>query len=227
MEPAPAPIHAGIYLRVSTSHQDTRSQLLACVKECERRGWSHHVYQDVASGAVLSREGLEQCLHAARRRAIGAIVVFGLTRLGRNAQFLYRLSGELRELGVLLVSVQEPWIGETSAMLGDLLIAVMGFAAELERQLLRERVAAGMAAARAKGVHIGRPLAPIEPEELADLHRRGMGVKAIARHLRVDPATVRRHLSRLRAFARAELAAGREPFAPQEIGPAAELRPQG
>ncbi len=192
------PLHAGIYLRVSTDHQTHSSQLLACTRECERRGWSHHVYQDVCSGSLTTRDGLEQLLHAARRRTIGAIVVFGLTRLGRNANHVYGLCQELKEMGVQLVSIQEPWIGQSVGALGDLMIYIVGFCAQWERMLTVERVRAGQAAARARGVKMGRRPAPIEPEELLDLARRGQSVMALARHFGVDHATIRRHMAKLK-----------------------------
>jgi DNA invertase Pin-like site-specific DNA recombinase len=157
---------AAIYVRVSTAEQDTGLQETELREYVESRGWSCVVYRDQGqSGAKNDRPALTALLNDLRRRKADVVVVWALDRLARSLKHLLTIAEECRLLGVDLVSLRQNI--DTTLPAGRLTFAVLGAVAEFEREMLRERVKAGMAQARRAGKRVGRPalrqFAPSDP----------------------------------------------------------------
>ena len=147
---------AAIYVRVSTAEQETDLQEHELREYAEHRGWSCAVYRDRGqSGAKNDRPALTALMADLRRRKIDVVVVWALDRLARSLKQLLSIAEECRLLGVDLVSLKQNV--DTTLPAGRLTFQVLGAVAEFEREMLRDRVKAGMAQARRSGKHIGRP----------------------------------------------------------------------
>ena len=147
---------AAIYVRVSTAEQETDLQENELREYVESRGWSCVVYRDKGqSGTKKDRPALTTLLNDLRRRKIDVVVVWALDRLARSLKQLLSIAEQCRLLGVDLVSLKQSV--DTTLPAGRLTFQVLGAVAEFEREMLRERVRAGMAQARRTGKHIGRP----------------------------------------------------------------------
>lgn len=146
---------AGLYARVSTANQQTDSQETELKAYAMKRGWDYHMYSDVQSGAKERRPGLETLRADARRRRLDVIVVWSLDRLARSLKQLLLLLEEFQRLNLDFVCLKQDL--DTSSPSGRLTYQVLGAVAEFEREILRARVAAGMAEAKRRGTKIGRP----------------------------------------------------------------------
>ena len=149
----------------------------------ERRGWESKIYRDNGvSGAKESRPGLDALLADVRRRRIDVVMVWSLDRLARSLKQLLTLAEELRSLGVDLYSHKQAI--DTASPSGRLTYQVLGAVAEFEREMLRERVKAGLAQARRSGKKIGRPpLRRFVADEIAEikaLRQGGASVRGLA-----------------------------------------------
>jgi DNA invertase Pin-like site-specific DNA recombinase len=147
----------GIYARVSTKDQSCEMQLRDLRAYCEARGFDLvREYVDVGqSGAKDSRPELNILMDDARKRQFDAIVVWRFDRFARSTKHLLMALEEFRSLGIQFISYQENI--DTSSALGQALFAIVSVVAELERNLIRERVTAGIRNARANGKKLGRP----------------------------------------------------------------------
>src|SRR3989442_917987 len=134
-----------------------------------------------------------------RGEARGAKVDVGVMRQcwrpARSTHHLVTLARELETLGVDLVVLDQQI--DTTTPSGRLLFHVLAAIAEFERDLIRERVKAGLERAKAKGVRLGRPTARVPEGQLQALHQRRAPIGEIARQLGVSRATVRRRLRAL------------------------------
>ena len=174
---------AAIYVRVSTVEQETDMQETELREYCSRRGWESILFRDHAqSGAKQNRPALSSLLNDLRRRKIDVVVVWALDRLARSLKQLLTISEECRSLGVDLVSLRQNI--DTTLPAGRLTFQILGAVAEFERELLRERVKAGMAQARRAGKRIGRPalrrFGPTELERIQAMRRQGVSVRKLA-----------------------------------------------
>src|SRR5262245_30357042 len=159
----------GLYARVSTTEQRPEAQLYTLRTYAERRGIPATEYVDHGiSGAKGRRPALAALRAAARRRAIAAVVVPKLDRLARSVRHLTALTAELDALGVSLVVLDQSI--DTSTPAGRFLFHALAAVAEFERDLIRERTAAGLAAARRRGARLGRPPVP-DARARARVHR--------------------------------------------------------
>jgi len=146
-----------LYLRVSTEKQSHDSQRNALVDYAARHDClMAHELTDVASGGRFTRTGLDELMKLVRKRRVDAVAVYALDRLGRSLQHLVQLIGEFETAGVGLVSVSQNIDTSDSCPTGRLQMHLLVCFAEFERSLIRERVRAGLAAARAKGKRLGR-----------------------------------------------------------------------
>ena len=137
------------YARVSTVEQSLDRQIDQLTEAgCKR------IYQEKASGASKERPELDRMLDALREGDV--VVVTELSRLGRTVKGLIELVEKLHKLGVDLKSLKEQWLDTTSPM-GKMVFTMMAGFAEMERDLIRERTAEGLKAARARGRKGGRP----------------------------------------------------------------------
>ena len=147
---------AAIYVRCSTAEQETDMQETELREYCGRRGWEQILYRDKGqSGAKQDRPALNLLLGDLRKRKVDVILVWSLDRLARSLKQLLTISEECRSLGVDLVSLRQNI--DTTLPAGRLTFQILGAVAEFERELLRDRVKAGMAQARRAGKRIGQP----------------------------------------------------------------------
>jgi DNA invertase Pin-like site-specific DNA recombinase len=205
--PALLPIRTvGLYSRVSTGDQSPANQLAPLRTYAEARGWKAVEYVDHGvSGARERRPALDAMLTAARARRIDAVVCTKLDRLARSTRHLVAMAAELEALGVHLVVVDQAI--DTTTPTGRLLFTVLAAISEFERDLIRERVAAGIRRAKASGIRIGRPRKhDVDPDEVAGLRASGLSLSEIGRRLGngtpIDPTVIRRALQRAAAGAR-------------------------
>jgi putative DNA-invertase from lambdoid prophage Rac len=186
---------AALYSRVSTNDQHTLSMQSRNMREyAARRGWSIAMQvREVGSGAA-QREAREKLLDAARRREIDIVVVWRLDRWGRSVTDLLATLQELEHLGVGFVSLTEALDLTTPS--GRAMAGLLAVFAEFEREILRERVRAGLADAKRNGQRLGRPMtAGLQADKVRKLHRAGVSKAEIARRLRIDRTSVRRILA--------------------------------
>jgi putative DNA-invertase from lambdoid prophage Rac len=150
--------------------------------------------REVGSGAV-HREAREQLMEAARRREIDVVVVWRLDRWGRSVTDLMATLQELEHLGVGFVSLTEALDLTTPA--GRAMAGLLAVFAAFEREILQERVRAGVAHARQNGKRLGRPeTAALHTAEIGKLHRAGVSKSEIARRLSIGRTSVRRILAK-------------------------------
>src|SRR5271167_3440293 len=156
----------GIYARVSTKDQSCELQVRDLRAYCAARGFDLvREYVDVGqSGAKDSRPELNKLMDDARKRQFDAIVVWRFDRFARSTKHLLLALEEFRSLGVQFISYQENI--DTSTPLGQALFTIVSAVAQLERDLIRERVNAGIRNARACGKELGRPRRIVNAEEL-------------------------------------------------------------
>lgn len=176
------------YARVSTQEQNPQLQLDAL-----RAAGCGRVYTEKASGAQRDRPELKAALDHAR--AGDALVVWKLDRLARSLKQLIETVEGLEARGVGFRSLTEAV--DTTTAGGRLVFQVFGALAEFERGVIRERTAAGLAAARARGRTGGRPPALVAKDlavARALLRDPAITVEEVARRLKVAPATLYRHL---------------------------------
>ena len=188
-------LRAGLYARVSTNDQQTlRMQNRALREYAARRGWTTTMQvKEVGSGAA-QRQMREKLMEAARRRDIDVVLVWRLDRWGRSVADLLATLQELEHLGVGFVSLTEALDLTTPA--GRAMAALLAVFAEFEREVLRERVRAGLAHARQNGKRLGRPLtAALHADQVRKLFRGGINKSEIARRLHIGRTSVRRVLS--------------------------------
>ncbi len=164
---------AGLYARVSTNDQQTLSMQSHALREyAARRGWTIVMQvREIDSGAAW-REAREKLLEAARRREIDVVLVWRLDRWGRSVTDLLATLQELEHLGVGFVSLTEAL--DLTTPVGRAMAGLLAVFAEFEREILRERVRAGLAHARQNGKRLGRPAtAAPHAAEIRKLHRAG------------------------------------------------------
>jgi DNA invertase Pin-like site-specific DNA recombinase len=150
--------------------------------------------KEVGSGAS-QRQMREKLIEAARRREIDVVLVWRLDRWGRSVTDLLATLQELEHLGVGFVSLTEALDLTTPA--GRAMAGLLAVFAEFEREILRERVRAGLAHARANGKRLGRPLtASLQTDQVCKLRRSGLSKSQIARQLHIGRTSVRRILDR-------------------------------
>jgi DNA invertase Pin-like site-specific DNA recombinase len=186
---------AGLYARVSTNDQQTLPmQMRAMCDYADRRGWTISTQiREVGSGAAR-RQAREQLIEAARRREIDVVLVWRLDRWGRSVTDLLVTLQELEHLGVGFVSLTEALDLTTPS--GRAMAGLLAIFAEFEREILRDRVRAGLAHARQNGKQLGRPMtAGLQAAEIRKLHRAGVAKAEIARRLQIGRTSVRRILS--------------------------------
>jgi putative DNA-invertase from lambdoid prophage Rac len=188
-------LRAALYSRVSTNDQHTLSMQSRNMREyAARRGWSIVMQvREVGSGAA-QREAREELLDAARRREIDIVVVWRLDRWGRSVTDLLATLQEPEHLGVGFVSLTEALDLTTPS--GRAMAGLLAVFAEFEREILRERVRAGLADAKRNGQRLGRPMtAGLHADKVRKLHRAGVSKAEIARRLRIGRTSVRRILA--------------------------------
>jgi putative DNA-invertase from lambdoid prophage Rac len=191
----PKMFRAALYARVSTFDQHTIPLQIRALREyAVRRGWTIALQVKEVGSSAVQRQLREKLLDAARRREIDVVLVWRLDRWGRSVADLLTTLQELEHLGVGFVSLTEALDLTTPA--GRAMAALLAVFAEFEREILRERVRAGLAHAQHNGQRLGRPMtAGLHATEIRKLHRAGISKSEIARRLDIGRTSVRRILA--------------------------------
>ncbi len=179
-----------LYARVSTLNGQNPDMQLAELREyAQRRGWEvAGEYVDLGvSGSKESRPELNRMLKDAHARSFDAIACWKLDRLGRSLKHLVTTIEDLNCYGVTFVSLRDNL--DLSTPSGRLMMHLLGAMAEFERELIRERVTAGIAAARRRGVKCGRPRVWVSPDKVRSLREQGTPWRAVAKKLGVGVGT--------------------------------------
>ena len=189
--------HIAIYARVSSSGQDLAAQepdLQAWVDQ-NASGREAVWYRDTFTGTTLARPGIESLEQAIRAATVDRIVVWRLDRIGRTAVQTLSFLSQLDESGVELVSIRDGFDARSAT--GRLLRTILAGFAEYEREVISERIRAGIAAAKAQGRHWGgrklglRPkLTPARLQVIDALVQAGTSKSEIARQLGISRSTV-------------------------------------
>jgi len=185
----------GLYARVSTHDQQTLPLQVRTMREyAAKRGWTIAAQiKEVGSGAI-ERELRRKLIDAARRREIDVVLVWRLDRWGRSLVDLVVTLKELAELGVAFVSLTEAL--DLTTPTGRAMAGLLSVFAAFEHEIIRERIRAGIAEARLKGKHLGRPVTVgKQASQIRKLHRAGVSKAEIARRLEIGRTSVRRILT--------------------------------
>jgi DNA invertase Pin-like site-specific DNA recombinase len=185
----------GIYLRVSTDTQTTENQRRELEAVAGRSGWEVvGFYEDAGISGAKGRDkrpGFDRLLKDATSRKVNMIAAWSVDRLGRSLQDLVGFLGELRSLDCDLYLHQQAL--DTSTPSGRAMFQMLGVFAEFERGIIRERVNAGLARAKAKGTKLGRrPVKPSVEARIRELKATGMGMLRIGREVGVGTSVVQR-----------------------------------
>jgi DNA invertase Pin-like site-specific DNA recombinase len=188
-----------IYARVSTDKQNHDSQLTELREYCARRKWTGvEEITDTVSGVNSSRKGLDRLMAAVRRGKVDIVVCYKLDRLGRSLAHLAGMIAEFTAHNVALV-VPEQGIDTSGAnSAARLQMNILCAVAEFEHEIIRERVNAGIARAKARGVRFGRPRS-IDAHAgcVARLRAQGRTGRAIAKELGIPSSNVFRLIGEL------------------------------
>jgi len=185
----------GLYARVSTKdkEQNPENQLIRLREYCKARGWEFKEYVDFASGAKKDRPGLKSVM--SDLDSIDGILVLRLDRFGRSLQNLLENLNIIRSEGKFFEAIDQGLkISGKKDPMNDFMLAILGAAAEFERELISERVRDGMARARNENKRIGRPVVlesrGIDPSELIRLRDTGKSIRQISQILGIKRSTV-------------------------------------
>jgi DNA invertase Pin-like site-specific DNA recombinase len=187
-----------IYLRVSTSKQDTDNQRRELEGVAARSGWQIvKIYQDAGISGAKGRDkrpGLDAMLKAVNAKEFDMVASWSVDRLGRSLTDLLGILQGLRDKDVDLFLHQQGL--DTSTTAGRAMFQMLGVFAEFERGIIRERVNAGLARAKSKGVKLGRrTVKPAVEDRIRVLRAKGMGILKIGRTLGVGTSVVQRVIS--------------------------------
>ena len=190
----------GLYARVSTKdkEQNPENQLLRLREYCKIKEWDYQEYIDYASGAKKDRPGLKSIMSDLDH--IDGILVLRLDRFGRSLQNLLENLNVIRSGGKFFEAVDQALkISEKKDPMNDFMLAILGAAAEFERELISERVRDGMARARNENRKIGRPVVleqkGINLSDLVSLKKEGKSIREISQIVKIKRSTVQRLLS--------------------------------
>lgn len=186
---------AAIYARVSTHDQHTLDmQIQAMTEYVTSRGWDIVKTVSETESGVKKRQLRDELLLAARQQRIDVIVVWKLDRWGRSVTDLLHTLNELNELGIGFISITEALDLTTAS--GRAMAGLLAVFSEFERDILRERVKAGIAYARQKGKPHGRPATTRKlANKVKALDANGLSKSAISRELNISRTSVRRILT--------------------------------
>ncbi len=184
-----------LYARVSTTDQSTDSQLLDLRRYVSERGWNifKEYVDEGISGTKDSRPALNQLMNDAKKRRFDVVLVWRFDRFARSTKHLILALEEFKNLGIDFVSYQENI--DTSSPLGSAIFTIISAVAQLERDIIAERVKAGLRRAKENGRKLGRPRAEVSKGEIYRLHSHGLSLRQIATQLNISKSTVARYLT--------------------------------
>ena len=184
---------AALYMRVSTLDQHPETQLYDLRQMAQQRGYQIvEEYTDRISGAKAKRPGLDSMMGDARRGRFDVVLVWASDRIARSVKHFLDVLDELSRLNVEFVSFREQI--DTGGPLGRAVVVIIGAIAELERNLIIERVRAGMRRAKLEGRHIGRKPLVLDRNAILRDRQRGHSLSQLAKGHLVSRATIHRVL---------------------------------
>ena len=183
-----------IYARVSTTDQSTESQLLDLRRYVSERSWNifKEYVDEGISGTKDSRPALNELMNDAKKRRFDVVLVWRFDRFARSTKHLILALEEFRNLGIDFVSYQENI--DTSSPLGSAIFTIISAVAQLERDIIAERVKAGLRRAKENGKKLGRPRASVDTEKIHWLRSKGLSLRAIAQHTGISHTKVAKFL---------------------------------
>ncbi|HKN73297.1 MAG TPA: recombinase family protein [Terriglobales bacterium] len=180
---------AVLYVRVSTPDQSIEPQLLDLRQMAAARGYEIvREYSDKLSGTKSKRPGLDALLSDAQRHRFDVVMVWAFDRMARSVRHFLEVLDELNHLNIEFVSFRESV--DTSGPLGRAMVVIVGAIAELERNLIVERVKAGMRRAKLDGRQIGRSRLHMNREQIVHDRRSGMSLTQVAKKHGISRASV-------------------------------------
>ena len=191
------------YIRVSVEEENPDNQRRAIENWCETNSYEIvEWFQDVGvSGAVVPRErpGFKTMLQKVNQDP-KPIIIYELSRLGRSFYETFRAIQELENLNapIITVSPKEQFLQSLDPEIRKLIIAILSWVAERERELLRQRTKEGMARAKAEGKHVGRPPKPIDWRRVDELRKKGVSYRDISKIIEVPYSTLLRRIKKRR-----------------------------
>jgi DNA invertase Pin-like site-specific DNA recombinase len=195
-------LRCAIYARVSTSNngQDPTMQTRELKEYIERRGWQlAGEYVDAGiSGTKEKRPELDRLMADAHKRRFDVVAVWRFDRFARSTSHLLRALETFQALGINFVSLTESV--DTSTPVGKMVFTILGSVAEMERQMIVERVRAGLRNARAKGKTLGRPRVAVDAARIGRLRVQGRSVRQIASELGYSRGLVHKTIANSRLF---------------------------
>src|SRR5579859_3586321 len=184
---------AALYMRVSTLDQHPETQMHDLHEMASQRGYRIvKEFTDMISGAKARRPGLDAMMRDARRGQFDVVLVWASDRIARSVKHFLEVLDELNRLNIEFISFREQI--DTGGPLGRAVVVIIGAIAALERNLIVERVRAGMRRARLEGRVIGRPPLVLDRDAIFADRRRGLSIGQIARAHRISRTTVHRVL---------------------------------
>ena len=186
---------AGLYVRCSTDQQTVENQVRILTEVAQRSGWTIvRVFEDQGISGAKGRDqrpGFDALLKAIHRREIDICASYAVDRLGRSLSDLVAFLSDIQARGCDLYLHQQSV--DTSTPSGRMLFQMLAVFSEFERELIRGRVRAGLARARAKGVQFGRPsLSSDRVERVEKALKDGQSIRAVAKATGTSTASVQR-----------------------------------
>jgi len=184
-----------VYLRVSTQDQSYDLQKREILDYIEKRGWKvFKIYEEKRTGTTDKRLQFQELLKDARARKFDIVITWKLDRLFRSLKHLILTIQELTELKIDYISLKDNIDLTTSS--GRLMLHLIGAFAEFEASIIKERVIAGLANAKAHGKKLGRPT-QISSESVSTLRMSGLSLGQIAKQLGISKTAVHKTLKKL------------------------------
>ncbi len=192
-------IRAAIYARVSTATQTTENQLLELKQAAARMGWT--VVQELTDDGISGAKGrdqrpaFDQLFRMVQRKEIDVVMAWSIDRLGRSIQHMVSFMTEVQAVGVDLYIHQQAINTATPA--GRMVFGIFSALGEYERELIRERINAGLARAKAQGKKLGRP-SNVNPSVITSvrlLRDKGHSIHTIAKQLHIGVGTTQKILA--------------------------------
>lgn len=184
-----------LYARVSMDNgtQHPEVQLSHLRDYCKRRGFRiFHEYIDQMSGAKEERPNFQKMMDDCRKRRVDGVLVFRFDRFARSVKVLVSALEEFKELGVDFISYSENI--DTSTPMGKAMFVIISAFSAMEREIIKERVCAGLKVAKEKGIKLGRPRVGFDIGKALKLKQEGLGLRRIAKKLGVSYGTVYNYL---------------------------------
>ena len=191
-----------LYARVSTVEQRVQSQVYDLRQLAQQRGFevvAEYIDEGI-SGSKARRPGLDALMGDARKRKFSVVLVAAFDRMARSTKHFLQIIDEFDSLGIEFVSRRENV--DTSGPMGRLFLTLIGSIAELESELIRERIRAGMRRRRLEGYRLGRQPLDVDREAIVADRLSGMSLTKVAKKFAVSRASVIRFT---RDFQRREL----------------------